>query len=84
MVFTFKIDQSSVEDFECSDRPSPSDENVEKVHQVIHEDRWCTINDVHNILRLSYDTDRCILTEDLNMWRTAAKFVPRLLNYDLK
>ena len=60
-----------------------TDENVEKVREVIHEDRRRTVNDVRNSFGRTYDTDWCSFTEDLNMWQTAAKFVPCLLNDDM-
>jgi hypothetical protein len=36
----FRSGQNLVEDFECSGHHQETDENVEKVHQVIHKDRW--------------------------------------------
>jgi hypothetical protein len=74
-----------VENFERSDRPSPSptDENMEEVRQVKREGRRCTVNDVRNSFGRSYETDRRVLTEDLNMLQTPAKFVAHLLNDDL-
>jgi hypothetical protein len=59
-------------------------ENVAKVCEVICEDRRRTIHDVCNLLVLSYGTCQRILSDELNMRRIAAKFVPRLLSDDQK
>ena len=53
-----------------------------KVREVILEDRRQTIHDVCNHIGLSYGPCQRILTDELNMRRTVAKFVPRLLNND--
>ena len=57
-------------------------ENVEKIRKVIHADGWRMIYDVCNILGLSHGTCRPIWNEHLNMMRTAATFVPRMLKND--
>jgi hypothetical protein len=58
-----KYGQTSVENFEHSYHLSSSwsDENVEKVQQVIYDDRWPKIN-VYNIVGLWYGTWWCLLT----------------------
>jgi hypothetical protein len=63
----FKNGQTSAEDFEHSDCPSSSwtDENEEKVLQIVHEDRQCTIRNVYNIAGLSGGTCWYILMKDL-------------------
>jgi len=53
-----------------------------KVREVILEDRRQTIHDVCNHVGLSYVSRQCILADELNMRRIAAKFVPCLLNND--
>jgi hypothetical protein len=80
----FKNGQMSVDNDEHSGRPSTgtTPENVAKVREVIREDRRQTIQDVCNILVLSYGTCQRILLDELNMRRIAAKFVPRLLTDD--
>jgi hypothetical protein len=42
------------------------------------------IQDVCDIVKLSYGTCQRMLMNELNMWRTAAKFVPGLLSNDKK
>ncbi|PNF41547.1 hypothetical protein B7P43_G12312 [Cryptotermes secundus] len=59
-------------------------ENVAKVRDLILQDRRLTIQDLCNTLGLSYGTCQRILSEELNMRRIAAKFVPRLLQNEQK
>jgi hypothetical protein len=80
----FRGGKTSVQDFENSGLPSSRHGNVGEVLQVIGQDRRRTINDVCNVLDLSYGTRRRILTEDLNMRRIAENVLPWLLNYDQK
>jgi hypothetical protein len=62
-----------VDDDECSERLSTriTTKNVAKVWVAILEDRWRTIHDVSDIVKLSYE---------INMWLKEAKSVPRLLS----
>ncbi|PNF42588.1 hypothetical protein B7P43_G03094, partial [Cryptotermes secundus] len=59
-------------------------ENIAKVRDLILQDRRLTIQDLCNTLGLSYGTCQRILSEELNMRRIAAKFVPRLLQNEQK
>jgi hypothetical protein len=63
----------SAEDDERSGRPSTTKttENVKKNRELIHEDR--------HPVGVSYGVYQEILTENVNMRRTAEKFVPRPL-----
>jgi hypothetical protein len=72
----FKNGRTSVDDDGCSGQPSTSTtpENVAKVCEVIREDHRRTIQDVCNILVLSYGTCQRILWDELNMRWIAAKF----------
>ena len=80
----FKSGRESVEDDERSGRPvtSRTPENVNKISELIHEDRRQTINELSALVGIGYGVCQEILTEDLNMRRIAAKFVPRLLTAD--
>lgn len=80
----FESVQNSVQDFESSGRPPPSriEENLETLVKVIQEETRSTINDVCNILVLSYGECLPVLSGDINVRRTAAEFVTRLLNDD--
>jgi len=77
----FKNGRMSIEDDERSGRPCSSNtaENVERVRVAVHEDRRRTINDISDIVGISFGSCQKILTDDLKMRRIAAKFVPRLL-----
>jgi hypothetical protein len=79
----FRSSHNSAYDFPHSGCPSSSetDENVEKVHKVIHKERKCTINNVYNILGLLYGACQHILTEDLNI---TGKLVSRLPKDNVK
>ncbi|PNF41538.1 hypothetical protein B7P43_G12319 [Cryptotermes secundus] len=76
----------STDDDDRSGRPSTgkTPENVAKVRDLILQDRRLTIQDLCNTLGLSYGTCQRILSEELNMRRIAAKFVPRLLQNEQK
>ena len=72
--------------FERSGRPSMSStpKNVETIRRLVHEDRRRTIKDIAAIVNVSHGTVQTFLTCDLNMYRVAAKFVPRLLTPEQK
>jgi DNA-binding transcriptional ArsR family regulator len=82
----FKPSQVSAEDDERSGRPSTSKttENVEKIRELIHEERRRTIHELADTYGISYGDFQEILSENLNMRRTAAKFVPQILRNDQK
>lgn len=56
-----------------------SEENVTLVSDVVNEDRRVTVRSLCETLNLSYGTVQRILTDDLNMKRLCARWVPRLL-----
>jgi hypothetical protein len=76
----------SVGDDEHSGLPSTSKttENVEKIWELIHEDRCRTIHELADTVGISYGVCQEILTDNLNMRSTARKFVPQLLMNDQK
>jgi histone-lysine N-methyltransferase SETMAR len=82
----FKGGRTSLEDDERSGRPSTSitTKNVERIWELVHADRWRTINDIADIVGVSYRSVQTILMLELNMWRVAAKFVPRLMTPEQK
>jgi histone-lysine N-methyltransferase SETMAR len=75
----------SVEDDEHSGQSSTTrtTENIEKIRDLIHEDRRRTIHELAGTVGINYGVCQ-ILKENLNMCRIAAKFVPRLLTKDQK
>jgi hypothetical protein len=82
----FKTSEVSVEADKRSGPPSTSNttENVEKVRELIHEDRCRKIHDLADTIGISYGVCQEILTENLNMHRLALKFVPEFLTNDQK
>jgi hypothetical protein len=76
----------SVESDECSGRPSTSKttENIEKIQELIHEDRHRIIHELADTAGISYGVCQGILTDNLNMHHIATKFVARLLTNDQK
>ena len=82
----FKGGEMSCEDQPRFGRPSTSrnDENLEQVRNAINADRRRTIDEILEITGLSWSSCQRILTDDLNMKRVSAKFVPRLLTEDQK
>jgi len=77
----FKAGRTSIDDDERSDRPvsSSTPEMIDRVRQIILEDRRRTIDEVSMLVGIIDETCHKILTEDLKMRRVASKFVPRLL-----
>jgi len=57
---------------------------VEQVRAAVNQDRRRTIHDLCAEVGIGYGTCQRILTEQLNMHRIAAKFVPRVLTQDQK
>jgi hypothetical protein len=76
----------SVQDDKRSGRPSTDQttENIEKIWELIHEDRRQKIHQLADTIGISYGVCQEILTENSNMRCIAAKFVPRLLTNDQK
>jgi len=68
----------SVEDEERSGRPSTSktQENVERVSEMIRSNRRLTIREISEDLKISFGSIHKIITTDLNMRRVSAKFFP--------
>ena len=63
---------------------SSTPEMIERVRQIIREDRRRTIDEVSMLVGISHGACHKILTEDLKMRRVASKFVPALLSVDQK
>ncbi|PNF21355.1 hypothetical protein B7P43_G18073 [Cryptotermes secundus] len=82
----FKNGEMSIDDKPRSGRPSTdrTHENVEKNREIIKEDRRRTIEEIVELLVVTWSSVQQILTEDLGMKRVAAKFMPRLLTAEKK
>jgi hypothetical protein len=76
----FKASRVSLEGDERSGWPSTSEtaENVEKIQELIHENRRRTVHELADTVGISYGVGQEIVTENLNMRRITVKFVPRL------
>ena len=77
----FKSGRRFFEDDTRSGRLSTShtEETVARVLEIIRADRRLTIREVAEEVRIAFGTCQKILTEDLQMRRVTAKFVPCLL-----
>ena len=82
----FQDGREDVEDGERSGRPSTSttDENVEKVKEMVMNDRRITIREVADDVGISIGLCHEIFSNVSGMKRVAAKFVPKLLNFKQK
>lgn len=79
----FKDGRETVEDAPRSGRPSTSttDDNVEKVREIVLENRHTSVRELARDLNMSRETARLILVENLGMRRVAARLVPIQLNF---
>ena len=55
-----------------------------RVREIIHADQHLTIREVAEDVGIAFSTCQKILTEDLQMRRVSAKFVPHLLTAERK
>ena len=67
-------------------RPSTSitNENTEAVKKIVMENRQITIREVDEDVGILVDSCHAIFSDILGLKRMAAKFVPKLLNFDQK
>jgi len=82
----FKGGRTSTDDDERSGQPVSSSmpQMIEKVCQIIREDRHRTIDEVSMLVGIIHGTSHKMLIENLKMRRVASKFVPRLPSVDKK
>ncbi|KAG5338020.1 SETMR methyltransferase, partial [Acromyrmex heyeri] len=82
----FSEGREDVNDEERARRPSTSttDENIDEVKKIVLANRRITVREVAEDLNISIGSCHSIFTNDLGMRRVAAKFVPKLLNFDQK
>jgi len=80
----FRNGELSLADQPRSGRPSTSrtDENIARIRELILEDCLRTIDDLVNFSGVSWSSCQRILSEELQMKRVAAKFVPHVLTVD--
>ena len=82
----FKDGCASVESHSRSGRPSTSrkEEVMDQVREKVLEDRRLTVQEIVAEVGISTGSVHSILTEDLNLRRVSAKFVPKLLTEQQK
>ena len=82
----FQDSREDVEDDERPGRPSISttDENMKKIKEMVMNDRRITIREVADDVGMSIGSCHEIFSNVLGMKRVAAKFVPKLLNFEQK
>ena len=82
----FKNGRTSTANDHRSGRPSTakSPSKVEHLRAAVNRDRRRTIHDLCVEVGIGYGSCHQILTEQLNMHRNAAKFVPRVWTHDQK
>ena len=78
----FKSGRDVVEDLPRSGRPSSSntDENVEKVTEIVLANRHASLREIASDVSISYGTAQHIVVDILGMRRVAAQLVPKDLN----
>ena len=82
----FQDGREDVEDDERPGRPSTltTDENMGKVKEMVMNDRRIIIREVADAVGISIGSCHEIVLNILGMKRVAAKFVPKLLNFEQK
>lgn len=79
----FKEGRELVDDGERSGRPSTSktEDNVNKVKELVLQNRRYTIRDIVGITGLSFGSIQTILKSDLGLRRVQSRLVPKTLNF---
>jgi len=82
----FSDRRESVTGEERSGRPATSrtEENIEKVRQIVSENRRLTVRSIAEQVNIDRETVRKILTENLDMSKVCAKMVPKELPEEQK
>jgi len=82
----FRNGELSLADQPLSERPwtSRTDENIARIHELILEDRRRTIDNLVDLSGVSWSSCQWILSEELQMKRVIAKFMPHVLTADQK
>lgn len=85
-VSSFERGKTSIQDEPRSGRPisASTQENIEKVHEMILENRRISIRIIAETLKLCKERVGKIIHEDLDMNKLSAKWIPKCLNSDQK
>lgn len=80
---SFKEGREEVNDLPRSGRPSTSstEENVDKIKQMVLENRHYSLREIALEMNMSHETARHILVDVLGMRKVAARLVPKDLNF---
>jgi hypothetical protein len=80
---SFKEGRTSVENLSHERRPATSvnDENIEKVKEIVLENRRVTEREIASELGISNGSAHTIIHDVLGMRRVCARLVPKLLNF---
>jgi len=77
----FMTGRTSADDNENTGRftSCTTPETVARIQELLHQDRRRTNHDIAEEVGIGYGTCQHVLTEEMDMHRVAAKFVPRIL-----
>lgn len=80
---SFKEGRTEVEDLPHERRPQTSinEGNIEKVKEMVLENRRATIREIADDMGISFGSVQTILHDVLGMRRVSARLVPRMLNF---
>jgi hypothetical protein len=76
----FSEERESIEDEPRSGRPSRTDENVDRIRDLVRSDRRLTVRMIGEELNLTHTTVHQILTNELGMREICAKMVSKNLS----
>ena len=81
-----KRGRESLEDYPRSGSPSTvtTQENIDRIHQMVMNDRRLTISHLANVISISRERVKNILHNELGMSKVSDRWVPRLLTPDQK
>ena len=80
---SLKEGREEVNDLPRSGRPStsPSEENVDKIKEMVLENRYNSLQEIAQEMNMSHETSHHILVYVLGMRKVAARLVPKDLNF---